>query len=183
MSFKHISTNKIYQGRAFTVERVLMQLPDGHQKEYDLVQHLPSVSLVPIDEAGMIYFVRQYRLGPAHELLELPAGVLEPDEEPLACANREIREEIGLAANKLIPIGQYYLAPGYSNELMYAYLATGLYSSPLRADADEFLQVETLSITEAYAMAARGDIKDSKTLAALFLARPYIEGDRSQKIS
>jgi ADP-ribose pyrophosphatase len=183
MKFKQLHSNNVYQGHAFSVERLLMQLPDGHQKEYDLVQHRPSVSLVPLDESGMVYFVRQYRIGPAQELLELPAGVLEAGEDPIEGARREMREETGLAAGNLIKIGEFFLAPGYSSELMHVFLATELYPAPLPPDVDEFLNLETLPLVKAYELAANGEIKDSKTLAALFLAHHFIEHDRSQAFS
>jgi len=180
MKFKHLSSKNVYQGRAFSVDRLLMQLPDGHQKEYDLVQHRSSVSLVPIDNSGLVYFVRQYRVGPAQELLELPAGVLEEAEDPLEGARREMREETGMAARNLVKIGEIFLAPGYSSELMHVFLATELYPAPLPPDVDEFLHLETLPLAKAYEMAANGEIRDSKTLAALFLARRFLEHDSSQ---
>jgi len=183
MKLIQLHSNNVYQGRAFSVDRLLLQLPDGHQKEYDLILHRPSVSLVPIDQAGLVYFVRQYRVGPAQELLELPAGVLEENEDPAEGARREMREEIGMAAGNLVKIGEFFLAPGYSSELMHVYLATELYPAPLPPDDDEFLQLETLPLTRAYELAVNGEIRDSKTIAALLLARRFVEHDRSQAFS
>jgi ADP-ribose pyrophosphatase len=122
-----------------------------------------------------MYFVRQYRSGPRDLLLELPAGVLDPNEEPQACALREVREEIGMAAGKMEAIGEVYLSPGYSTEYMYFYLATGLYSAPLEHDEDEFLDIEAIPVNQAYDMAEAGSLKDGKTLAALLLARPRLK--------
>jgi ADP-ribose pyrophosphatase len=108
------------------------------------------------------------------DLLELPAGTLEKDEDPAACAAREIREETGFAADKIEKIGDFYLAPGYSSEFMHVYLAQELRHDPLEADADEFLSLETIPFTEAIQMAERGEMPDAKSLAALLLAKPHL---------
>lgn len=173
--FEILHTDIVHQGRAFRVEQVLVNLPDGNQKKYDLVRHLDAVTLVPVDASGNIYFVSQYRIGAGRQLIELPAGVLEPGETPVNGAGREVREEIGMAAAQLIPIGQSYLSPGYSSEFMHFYLAMGLYTAPLTADADEFIKVESFPLAEAYQRALAGEIQDGKSLAALFLARPHLE--------
>jgi ADP-ribose pyrophosphatase len=108
-------------------------------------------------------------------LLELPAGTRH-DQEPFEeCAAREIREETGMEAGRLEKLGEFYLVPGYSTEYMAVFLATQLSENPLQADEDEFLQVEKISWKKAMEMAADGKIQDAKSLAALFLARPYVE--------
>ncbi len=174
MMFEILGYEPQYRGHAFDVVKVQVRLPDGRVRPYDLVEHRDSISIVPVDDQGHILFVAQYRIGAGRELLELPAGVMEEEEEARACAEREIREETGYAAREWIELGQFYLAPGYCTERMVAFLARELYPAPLRPDADEFLHLRALSIEEAYAMAQRGEIHDSKTLAALFLARPYL---------
>jgi len=93
---------------------------------------------------------------------------------PQDAAAREIREEIGLAAKSLIEIGSFYLAPGYSTELMHVFLATGLTHDPLEPDADEYLSVEKIPLEAALQLAESGQIKDAKSLAALFLAKPFL---------
>lgn len=174
MSFTLLGREKQYQGRAFDVAKVQVRLPDGRERDYDLVEHGDSVTIVPVDTFGQIYYVSQYRIGSGHTLLELPAGVLEAYEDPLTCAQREIREEIGMAAQEMRALGGFYLAPGYTDEYMTVFLATGLYESPLEADDDEFLNISTLSIEESYRQAQAGEIEDGKTLAALLLAQPII---------
>ena len=119
--------------------------------------------------------VRQYRHATGGDLLELPAGTLEENENPEVCAAREIREETGMAAREFTKLGEFYLAPGYSTELMVVFLARGLSHDPLEADADEFLSVESVPIVEAIQMAERGEIPDAKSLAALFLAKPSLQ--------
>ena len=107
MNFTPQKREIIYSGRAFDVEIVTMQLPDGKICNYDLVQHRGAVTIVPVDQAGNILFVRQYRIGAAMELLELPAGVLNHAEPPAEAAAREVREETGMAAGKMDLLGDF----------------------------------------------------------------------------
>jgi ADP-ribose pyrophosphatase len=174
MNFEVLNREVLFEGRIFNVERVEARLPDGRLNNYDLVDHGGSVTVIPFDQDGNVWFVRQYRLGALKVLLELPAGVIEKDESPEDCAHREIREETGLAAENLKLLGQMYLAPGYSTELMYVYLATGLSPNPLRADADEFLQNIAIPVEQIYDMVRNDEINDSKSLAALLLVQPYL---------
>jgi len=151
-----------------------LRTPDGRTVKYDIVEHHGSVILIPVDESGKIYFVRQYRHAAGQELLELPAGTIEPGEAPEVCAAREVREETGMEAANIQEIGGFYLAPGYSTEFMHVFLATGLSHNPLEADADEFLSVETFSFDEALKLAATGGLPDAKSLAALLMVKPYL---------
>jgi len=174
MSYEIRERETTYRARAFDVQKVKIQLPNQRTASYDLVDHNDSISVVPVDAEGNILFVHQYRVGAEKELLELPAGVLEDDEDPQAGAARETREEIGMSAGKMLLLGGYYLAPGYCNEHMSAFLATELKEDPLPADDDEFLRVEAIPIAKAYQLAFGGEISDSKSLAALLLAYPYL---------
>ena len=174
MEFTTIRSEKVYTGRVFDVLLDQIRLPNGKLTELDIVQHPGAITLVPVDGQGRLWMVRQYRHAARGELLELPAGSLEENEPPEACARREAREEIGMAADKLELIGEFYLAPGYSTEYMYIYLATSLRPDPLPADEDEFLTIEPVAVSEVYRLASAGGIQDCKTLAALFLARPYL---------
>jgi ADP-ribose pyrophosphatase len=175
MSFELLKTEIIYPGRAFTVRRDTLRLPDGHETRFDIVEHIGSVIIIPMDDQGNLLFVRQYRHAAGLDLLELPAGTLDEGEAPEACAHREIREETGMAAGQLEYLGGIYLAPGYSTEYMHVYLASDLRPDPLEADADEFLTVESLPFGKALAMAQRGEIPDAKSLAALFLAHARLK--------
>jgi ADP-ribose pyrophosphatase len=174
MDFTILSRKVIYEGRAFDVQKVLARLPDGREHEYDLVSHRGAVTLVPVDQDGNLWFVRQFRLGAMQELLELPAGVMEENEAPKVSAERELREEIGMAAKELRELGQFYMAAGYSSEYLHIYLATGLYPSPLAQDADEFLQVQAIPVKQVYEMVHANQVHDGKTLAALLLVEPFI---------
>jgi ADP-ribose pyrophosphatase len=174
MPFELLKSEIIYPGRAFTIRRDTLRLPDGHETRLDIVEHIGSVIIVPMDADGNILFVRQYRHAAGLDLLELPAGTLDDGEAPEACAHREIREETGMAAGKLEYLGGFYLAPGYSTEFMHVYLATDLHSDPLEADADEFLSVENIPLAEALELAENGGIPDAKSLAAFFLGKSHL---------
>ncbi len=175
MKFKLLSSEKIFKGRVFTIRRDNLRTPDGRITKFDIVEHHGSVVILAIDNDGNLLLVRQYRHAAVEDLLELPAGTLDaPDEDPAHCAGRELREETGMAAKKLVELGKFYLAPGYSTELMTVFLATDLYDNPLTPDADEFLDVEKIPVAEALAIAEAGQMPDAKTLAALLMARPHL---------
>jgi ADP-ribose pyrophosphatase len=167
---KHKIRNRTrkFEGRAFNVEILDVDLPDGRQREYDLVDHPNSVTIIPVDNDGNIYFVKQYRMGSESALLELPAGVMNEHESPQKCAAREIREETGMAAGLLTRIGAVYLAPGYSNEMNFIFLAKELTEDPLQEDEDEFISIHAYSPGDVQRMIRSGEIQDSKTLAALY---------------
>ncbi len=177
MAFETISSEIRYQGRAFDVRQDQVRMPDGRVVPLDIVDHTGAVTLVPVDESGRIWFVRQYRHAVGRELLELPAGTLDEGELPETCARREAREEIGMTANKLQKIGEFFLAPGYSTEYMHVYLARDMHPDPLPGDQDEFLSVEVLQVERVFELIAAGEIQDAKSLLAIFLARPYLTPD------
>lgn len=175
MQHSILSGQTVYSGHIFSVELLRVRLPDQRERDYDLVRHPDSVTILPLDHDGGIWFVTQFRVGSNSVLLELPAGVLDEGEKPEACAAREIREETGMAAGSLRHLGSNYLAPGYCSELNHVYLATDLVSSPLQMDDDEFLNTRKVYADEIEELISSGDLQDSKSLAALFLAKPYLE--------
>lgn len=175
MPFELIKSETLLQGRTFKIRRDTLKTPDGRETKLEIVEHGGSVVLLPIDQENNLLFVRQYRHAAGGDLLELPAGTREKDEPYEKCAAREIREETGMEAGKLQKVGEFYLAPGYSTEFMAVFLATVLKENPLQADEDEFLNVEKIPLKKAVEMAERGDVPDAKSLAALLLARPYLE--------
>jgi len=175
MPFELIKSETLLQGRAFKIRRDYLKTPDGRETRLEIVEHGGSVVIIPIDDENNLLFVRQYRHAAGGDLLELPAGTRDQDEPFEDCATREIREETGMEAGKLQKVGEFYLAPGYSTEFMAVFLATGLQENPLQADDDEFLQVEKVPLKKAIEMAEHGDVPDAKSLAALLLARPYLE--------
>lgn len=174
MNIETLNSEILYRGRAFNVRRDQIRLPNGKPTTLDIVDHSGAITIVPVDASGVIWFVRQYRHPAGQFLLELPAGTLEPDELPEEAALREIREEIGMAAETIQLLGEFYLAPGYSTEYMYIYLATGLTPAPLDQDEDEILFVEKISVNEAYQLVESGELRDAKTILGLQMARIHI---------
>jgi ADP-ribose pyrophosphatase len=175
MPFELIQSEILIEGRAFKVRRDILKTPDHQETRLEIVEHGGSVVILPLDDAGNVLFVRQYRTAVGGDLLELPAGTRQDGEPFEECAAREIREETGMEAGQLQKLGEFYLAPGYSTEYMAAFLATELKENPLQADYDEFLELEKIPWKQAISMAERGEIQDAKSLAALLLGRPHLE--------
>ncbi|MCX6055853.1 MAG: NUDIX hydrolase [Chloroflexi bacterium] len=163
-----------YSGKVFKVKKVNLSLPDGKRRNYDLIDIQNAVTILAIDQEQEVYFVEQFRVGAKRTLLELPAGKVEDGEDPLATARRELREEIRSDASQIRLLGSFFMTPGYASEYMYCYLATGLFNSPLEPDADEFLNLRKIPLTDVYEMIENGEIEDSKTLAAFMLAGRYL---------
>ena len=168
----HINHESIeHRTSLFTIKLVDLSFPDGRTRVFDLIDIQDAVTILPLDEEGNIHFVRQYRIGARAELLELPAGKIEDAEDPLLTAQRELREEIGMAAGSWQALGKFYMSPGYASEYMYCYLARDFYDDPLAPDDDEYLNVIKIPLAEVYNMVRNGEIQDSKTLAVLMLAQ------------
>lgn len=164
------SSQTLFKGRAFNLRVDEVKLADDFSMRVDVLEHTGGVAMVPLDEDGRVILVRQYRHAAGVELLELPAGTVKSGEDYAVCAERELREEIGMAAGVLFLIGEFFLAPGYSSELMRVYLATGLTPAPLPPDADERIAVERVPFDDAVRMALDGRLRDAKSVAGLLLA-------------
>ena len=165
-----IASDVIYKGILIDLHRVTVELPDGSHTMREAVQHPGAVAIVPLLGADQVVLVRQYRTAARRILLEIPAGTLEPGEDPEQAAIRELQEEIGYKPGKLERLGREYTAPGYTTELIYLYVATELIPSRLDGDVDEFIEVVTLPLADVLAQIERGEIEDGKTLAGLLLA-------------
>ena len=149
----------------------IVGLAVGNENLSTLVAAVQAAGLVETLQSNGPFTV----FAPTNEAFNaLPAGTLEPGEPPETCAHRETREEIGMRAGALRKIGEFFMAPGYSTELMHVYLATELSPAPLTGDADEFLNVETIPLSEISALIQAGKIADGKTLAVFQLAIPYL---------
>lgn len=164
----------VYKSRVFSVEVTTRRSPSGREHDVTIVRHLPSVVIVPITDDGRVVLIRQFRASVNEELWEVPAGSLNSsDEDPEEGARRECEEEISLVPSHIERLGALYPAPGFCDELLIFFKATGLSTpapdSTRRPDDDEEIESHVVTIAEARAMVARGEIKDLKTAYALSL--------------
>lgn len=162
-----IEKNYVYNGRIINVRNDSVALPNGRTAQREVVEHNGGAGILAVDEEGYTYLVRQFRYPFGTTMLEIPAGKIDKGESPLATATRELTEETGFIADSIAPLGEVYPTVGYSSEIIYIYLATGLHKGIASPDADEFLQVLRLPIDEAYHLVMNGEIKDSKTVVAI----------------
>ena len=169
------AVRKVYEGRIFTVLVETITLPKGGTLNAEIVRHPGSVVIVPITANGDVILVRQYRHALGRWAWELPAGSLKPGEDIHAAALRECHEEIGLVAESLDPLGSFYPTPGYCDELMNFFRATGLRQprtgEHAEQDEDEDIEAKSFSQSDLTRMIAGGEIIDLKTIAGLALAR------------
>ncbi len=174
-SEKQITTKTVYEGRIVTVKNDTAELINGSVVYREVVEHPGGVAIVPVNEKGEVYMVRQYRYPIREELLEIPAGKLEYGEDPYDCAVRELSEETGCTAGKVIPLGPFYPSPGFSQEVLYIYLAIELVPGELNLDEDELLCVETLPLDLLTERIMSGEIRDAKTIVGILKAKNYLE--------
>lgn len=174
MTEQILSTEHIFDGRVVHLRVDTVALPDGQTYKREIVQHNGAVALVPLDEDGNVILVRQYRAGASKELLEIPAGGLEPGEPRDECACRELQEEVGLYPDDLIELGSFYVAASYTTENITIYLARRLRPSPLSGDADESITVQRMPFQQALNMALSNQIEDSKTVIGLVWAAHHL---------
>lgn len=171
---KPVSRNTLYEGIIVNVRRDIAELCNGKQVCREVVEHPGGVVILPVDDKGNAYMVRQFRYPFMKELLEAPAGKLEKNEEPMSCAIRELKEETGFAAKSITELGMIYTSPGFCEEILYLFLATGLCEGDMCLDEDEFLNVEKWPMEALIEQIGQGLICDAKTIAALFKAREFL---------
>ena len=167
---RRLSSEVAFEGRVVGVRVDTAALPGGRTARREVVEHQPSVVVVPIDSNGDLVLVRQFRYPVGETLLEAPAGNVEEGELPEDCAQRELQEEAGYRAESLERLGAFWMSPGFCTEKMHAFVARGLSPRRLDADDDETIEVVRRPPSEARAMIERGEIRDAKTIAALLLA-------------
>lgn len=164
---KTLETQRIYDGRVVHLRVDTVELPSGKTAKREIIEHSGAVCVVPVLPDGRIAFVRQYRKPAEEVLLELPAGGLEQGEEPIDCARRELQEECNMLAAKLTPVYSFYLAPGYSSELLHCFLAEEITEQQGTPDEDENVETEILTLDEALHKLDTGQIRDAKTICGL----------------
>jgi len=170
-----IESHTIYRGRVVTLRVDTVRLPNGNTAQREIVEHRGAVAIVPLLNHETVLLIRQYRQAVGETLLEIPAGTLEPDESPDACARRELQEETGYDARRLRRLFSQYLAPGYSQEVLHVYLAEELVPTAQGLDADELVELVPTPLSEVERMIVDGAIRDSKTIAGLLMTLRLIE--------
>ncbi len=165
--FEIIEEVPAYRGVRYAMHLVKERLPSGTIAERDVVRHPGAAVVLPILDDGRVVLVVQHRTALGGDLIELPAGVLEPGEQPLAAAARELEEETGYRARSIEPLLVFYPTPGFCDERMHIFLATGLEPTQQNLDEDEFIHISIRSLDEARQLVRDGGITDGKTVAAL----------------
>lgn len=166
---KPLSEDVAWTGRIFNVNRLQVKLPDGREAVRDVVRHPGAVAIVALTEEGRICLVRQYRTALGRVTVEIPAGKLDPGEDPLECAGRELREETGMVAEKMAFLTTIASSDGFCDELIHIYMATGLSFAESSPDADEFINVDLVEVGELVDAVLDGRIEDAKTVVGALL--------------
>ncbi|MFQ6132283.1 MAG: NUDIX hydrolase [Armatimonadota bacterium] len=162
-----VSIERLYEGKIVNVRMDTVKLSSGATATREVVEHAHAVAMVPLTEASEVVLVRQFRVPTGRVMLEIPAGVIDPGEDPAEAAQRELAEEIGHRAGRLHHLFSLYLAPGYSTELIHIFLATDLVEENLAPDEDEIIATELLPLAEARRRVLAGELQDAKTAAAI----------------
>lgn len=160
-------TKNIYTGKVITMNVDTVTLPNGVTVDLEIVRHPGASAIVPLKEDGTVVLIRQFRHAAGGFIYEIPAGKLSPGEEPMACAARELEEEIGYRAGSFELLSSIFTAPGFTDEVIRIYKATGLMKGRQQLDRDEVLQVVEMPLYEAMAMIKTGTIRDAKTIVGL----------------
>jgi len=169
---RKLNGRRIYDGKLLVLDVDEVEMPDGGRAIREVIHHPGAAVMLPLLPDGRILMVRQHRYAAQEILLELPAGKLDTGEEPEACARREVIEETGYQASQVIRLGSFFVSPGYSDEIIHAFLLTGLERAPKGAatDPDEAIELVVLTLDDLRGLVRRGEIRDSKSLTALVLA-------------
>ena len=164
---KTLSSQLIFDGRAVKLRLDTVQTPGGRQTTREIVEHADCVAIVAVDDEDNVLLVKQFRKPVEKELLEIPAGGINPGERPEAAVRREMREETGYLPRKVTRLGGFYSAPGYCSEYLYLYLATDLISSQLHAEDTEEISLVRVPINQVLSLITLGGICDAKSIAGL----------------
>ena len=163
-----------YKGIIVRVRLDDAELYTGKVVKREVVEHPGGVTILPVDEDGSCYMVRQFRYPFGRMMLEAPAGKLEYGEDHRECAVRELSEETGFTADELVYLGGCCTSPGFSTEVLHIYLALGLHAGECHPDQDEFLNVEKIPLSQLSRMVMDGEIDDAKTIVAVLKAEKYL---------
>ena len=168
---KTIRREDKFQGRILSVHVDTVLLPNGNTSTREVVDHVDGVAVLPLDERNNVLTVTQYRYVFGRTLLEIPAGKLDPGEDPVTGALRELKEETGAVPDTFLPLGRIIPAPGCYGEVLHLFLAKGLHMEEQHLDPDEFLNVERIPFDEMVHRCMNSEIEDAKTVAAVLKAK------------
>ena len=172
---KRIDGEIKYTGVIVNIRLDNAEIENGRIVKREVVEHPGGVAIVPVDENGNVLLVRQFRYPFMRELIEIPAGKLEPGEDPFECAKRELSEETGCTAGKYVYLGPMYSSPGFCEETLHVYLALDLTYGKMHLDEDEFLSVERVPMSKIVEMIMNNDIPDAKTVFGVLKSKLYLE--------
>ena len=170
---KTISSKIFFTGRAVNLKINTVQMPDGRQTTREIVEHANCIAVVAVDENDNILLVKQFRDAVDKDLLEIPAGGIDSGEDIEIAVKREMQEETGYLPQKLMKLGGFYSAPGYSSEYLYLYLATDLIPSRLTAEDTEGIELVRVPVNEIQTLLVSGRIEDAKSIAGLYMFLEY----------
>ncbi len=164
---KTIKSEKIFSGKVINLKVDTVRLPNGKTSTREIVEHPGGVGIIPITENKEVILVKQYRKPLDRVCLEIPAGKLNVGEDPYACGVRELEEETGYKAKHVQSLGDFFPTPGFANEILYIYMATGLYEGEVKLDEDEFVETVKYPLDQLVDMVMQGEIRDAKTIIAI----------------
>lgn len=173
---KILQQRLFYQGRKFSFDVNRLRLPNGVEGDWECIHHPGGALCIPITADGKLVLVRQYRFAVQGRILEFPAGTVEPDEDPALTVQREIEEETGYRAHRWQKLGEFVLAPGYSDEIIYAFLALDLekLETPPQQDDDEDMETLLMTPQEFEQAILAGEPIDAKSISSFVLAKPFL---------
>ncbi len=176
---KTLSSKIIYDGRAVKLRVDTVQMAGGRETTREIVEHAECVAIIAVDADDNVLLVKQYRKSVEKELLEIPAGGIEPEEEPVDAVRREMREETGYLPQKIERLGGFYSSPGFCTEYLHLYLATDLTPSQLYAEDTENIKLTRVPISQISSLVASGAICDAKSIAGLLFFLEYRKSPKS----
>jgi len=165
-----LQSEHVYRGKLIGLRVDTVELASGHRTLREIVEHGGAIAVVAIDADERVILVRQFRKAMEQTLLEIPAGTLKREEDPLDCARRELEEETGSGADTWQKLGFFYTSPGFCTEGMHVYLATALRPAGREPDEDEIIEVVPVPLSDVTALIERGEIRDAKSIAGLLMA-------------
>ncbi|KAF5432448.1 ADP-ribose pyrophosphatase [Candidatus Methanophagaceae archaeon] len=172
MQERTVESKQIYEGRRVKLHVDRVVLTGGRETTREVVDHPDCVAIIAVDAENNVMLVRQFRYALARELLEIPAGVIEPGEEPIHSAFRELEEETGYTAAKMERLGGFYSSPGCFTEYLHLFLATELEPGNKTVQEDEIIEVVPVPLEQVHNLITSGELQDAKSIAGLLLALP-----------